>query len=191
MRKKPLTKAEIQAKLKKAQSAEKEWKRRFTREQKKHWKEEDFIEEVKGILSVVKPLKPFKQIIPKGHHKAHEAVLMFSDLQIGEKVQKKETGFFDYNFKVFKKELKNLFVAINNIVNIHRKDYKVDKLNIFMLGDLVEGTGNIYRGQGSRIVTDVIEQALDVGIPEITRFVQGLAANFKEVYVTGVVGNHG
>lgn len=56
---------------------------------------------------------------------------------------------------------------------------------------LVEGTGNIFRGQGSRIVTDVVEQALDVALPEITRFIQGLAANFKEVYFTGVVGNHG
>jgi len=167
------------------------WKRRFEKEQKRRFSEEDFIDELKSVMSAVKPLPPLPDYVPKGSHKPHEAVLLFSDSQIGEKVQAKETGFWDYNFEVFRQELKNLFVAINNIAGIHRNDYRVDKLNIFFLGDIIEGSGNVYLGQGSRIVTDVYEQAFDVAIPEIAAFIQGLAKNFKEIFVTGVVGNHG
>ncbi len=167
------------------------WKRKYEKERSLRLCEEDFIEQLKSILSTIKPLPPLTDYVPKGSHKPHEAVLLFSDSQIGEKVQSKETGFWDYNLEVFQQELRNLYVAINNIVGIHRNDYRVDKLNIFFLGDLVEGTGNIYRGQGARIVTDVVEQAIDIGLPEIARFIQGLATNFKEIYITGVVGNHG
>jgi hypothetical protein len=167
------------------------WKRLHSRELKKRMTEETFVEECKDVLSVAEPLVSYPKPSSKGGWKPHDGVLLFSDCQIGEKIQKKETGYQDYNFKVFDKELKNLYLGLVNITNIHRHAYKVDTLNILGLGDYVEGTGNIFRGQGSRIVTDVVEQALDKGVPLIADFFRNLARNFREVNVYSVVGNHG
>lgn len=190
MKKKP-TKAEIEKQLQKAKAGERTWKKRFTQEQKKRWTEEDFVAECKDILATVKPLKPLKIPEPKGNWRPHHAVLMFSDCQIGEKVQKKETGYQDYNMKVFEKELERLYSGLIHITNIHRHAYKVPRLHILGCGDYIEGTGNIFRGQGSRIVTDVVEQALDCGVPLISNFIRSVARHFDEVIVDSVMGNHG
>ena len=167
------------------------WKKKLNAEIKKRVTDEMFLEEIRQIIFSVKPLPPLEPASHEGAHRPHEAVLLFSDCQIGERVQNKETGFGEYNFKVFGRELERLYVSLMNIIEIHRKDYPVENLNIFMLGDIVEGTGNIFRGQGARIVTDVVEQCLDVGVPLITSFIQSLSRHFKNVKITCVPGNHG
>lgn len=166
------------------------YKNKVAKLEEKKWKEKEFLEELKTVLAVQRPLKPFR--IPKLEcgHKAQEAVLLFSDCQIGEKIQKKETGFIEYNIKIFEQRLKKLYVSLVNIVERHRKDHPVDCLNVFMLGDIVEGTGNIFRGQGSRIVTDVVEQS-EEGVKMISNFIRSLARHFKEIKIVAIPGNHG
>ncbi len=185
------TKVDLEKLLRRSQAGERNWKRKYEAEQKKRWTEEDFVGECKDILATARPLRAIKKAESKGIWKPHGAVLMFSDCQIGEKVQKKETGYQDYNPKIFEKELERLYEGLVDITEIHRHAYKVDKLHIFGLGDYVEGTGNIYRGQGSRIVTDVVEQALDWGVPAISNFFRSVARHYDEVIVNSVVGNHG
>lgn len=182
---------ETERRVKKLDHQVRYWKRKHKREFKRRLTEETFVEECKDILSVARPLKTLPAIKPKGNWRPHDAVLLFSDCQIGEKVQKKETGYQDYNMKIFEKQLQNLYQGVNEITNIHRHAYRVDRLNVLGLGDFVEGTGNIFRGQGSRIVTDVVEQALDCGVPLISGFFRNLARNFREVHIYSVVGNHG
>jgi len=185
------TKAQIIEELKISKYQAKHWKQKSEKEFRKRIKEEDMIEDLRGMLSVAKPLKALPRAKLKTKHKQQEAVLLFSDAQIGERTQKKETGYVDYNVDIFKKEVERLYTSILNILERHRKDCPIEKLNILMLGDVIEGTGNIFRGQGSRIETDVVEQVLTYGIPIITNFIRSMARYFKEIYVPCIVGNHG
>jgi len=163
---------------------------KLRREQEKRYNEENLIEELKTVLSVARPLKAFPRKSFKGEHQEQEAVLLFSDCQIGEKIQKKETGYLDYNIEIFEERLKRLYNSVLNIINRHRKDCDINNLNIFMLGDLVEGNGNIYRGQAPRLATDVVEQVFN-GQQMIADFLRSMARYFEKIVVSCIVGNHG
>ena len=166
------------------------WKKKYEQEKAKANFETHIIDELKSALIVAKPPEPMPIVQPKTEHKSQEAVLLFSDAQIGEKVQKKETGFFDYNVDIFKQELHNLYVSLLNIVNRHRTDCRIDKLNIFFLGDIIEAGGQeIFKGQSARITTDVVEQMFEAQYL-IAEFVRSLSAHFVEVYCPGIIGNH-
>lgn len=190
-KKKVQTKADLEKELRKAKRGTRYWKKKYNREYEKRMTEEDFVEECKDILSASEPLRPLKRVVATGEHRLHDSANLLSDMQIGEKIQKKETGYQDFNPGVLKKQVERLYEGLMTIVDIHRRSYEIKKHNILSLGDLVEGTGNIYRGQGSRITTDVVEQALDFGVPLISNFIRSVAQNFDEVYVPCVVGNHG
>lgn len=165
------------------------YKSHYGQELKKRYNNERFIEEIKSSLSVIKPLKPYTYKTLETEHEPQDLVLLFSDTQIGEKVQKKETGYADYNIDIFKERLENLYISILNITERHRKDCPIDTLNVFMLGDMVEGR-QIYRGQSARITTDVVEQMFE-GQEAIANFLRSLAPRYKKINVPTVPGNHG
>ncbi len=83
MKKGKETKADLEKLVKRAEAGERGWRKKFTREQKKRWTEEDFVEECKDILATASPLRPLKRVEPKGKWRPHDAVLLFSDCQIG------------------------------------------------------------------------------------------------------------
>jgi predicted phosphodiesterase len=74
------------------------------------------------------------------------------------------------------------------LINIHRHSNPIDKLCIFMLGDIVEGT-TIFSGQLMRAEPMAI-QLLHLW-QKISEFVLGMCKNFKQVEVSCVWGNHG
>lgn len=181
--------SELEKRVQISEYQAKHYERRWKREREKRWTEDKLVEELKGVQSVVKPLKPYAiPKIPEGHRE-QELVMLFSDCQIGEKIQKKETGYRDYNIDIFKDRLKQLYDSTMNITERHRKDCTINNMNVFMLGDLVEGS-KIFRGQGARIVTDEVEQMFE-GQEMITNFLRSLTRHFKEINVACVYGNHG
>lgn len=165
------------------------YKNKYEAEVKKRYNDERFIEEIKSALHVVQPLKPYKYARTPKKHKEQELVLLFSDCQIGEKIQKKETGYRDYDIEEFGKRLKSLYTSVLNITDRHRKDCDINTLNIFTLGDIVEGRA-IFRGQSSRVTNDVVEQMFR-GQEMIANFIRNLAKHYKKVKVPCIPGNHG
>ena len=163
--------------------------KKLTHEVEKRWDEDKLVEELKGMQSIVKPLKPYSRPKRDSTHKDQDLVLLFGDCQLGEKIQVKETGYKPYNIDIFKQRLDFLYESVMNITDRHRKDFNIPNLNIFMLGDIVEGS-KIFRGQGSRIETDEVEQMFE-GQEMISNFLRSLARNYDHISVPCVYGNHG
>jgi len=116
------------------------------------------------------------------------AVLLLSDLHLGEIVDRDVVcGFGEYNFDIFNKRLKFLAKSMRSIIVRKLTGYKIDKLCIFGLGDMVSG----------RIHDELIENSEDIifqimnGAFITAQFVLELAQMFPEIEIDGVLGNHG
>lgn len=165
------------------------YKQKYGEEKHKRLSEEKLLEQLKTVLSVQKPLKHLYKPPKKKIHAPQEAILLFSDCQVGEKIQKKETGFLEYNIDIFAQRLNKLYSSLLNIIARHRKDHPIYNLNIFMLGDIVEGR-KIFTGQSARITTDIVEQMFK-GQALIANFLRSLAPHFQKVKIWCIPGNHG
>lgn len=151
--------------------------------------EDAFIERTKDVIASIKPPRKFRKIIYKGDYKPQSLVVLFSDAQIGEKVDLEETQLGEYNIEIFKKRVENYYDSIMSITDRHRKTTPINDLHIFMLGDIVEGS-QIYRGQGSRITDNLMDQFFK-GKDIVSRFVSEISGNFEKVNISCVAGNHG
>jgi len=116
------------------------------------------------------------------------AVLLLGDLHIGEIVRAEDVyGLGEYNFDVFTRRMKYLAKSIKSIATKKLKGYKIDKLHIFGLGDMVSG----------RIHEELIENAEDIifqvlnGAYVTAQFILELSQVFPEIELHGVLGNHG
>ena len=116
------------------------------------------------------------------------AALLFSDPHIGDVINKDEVvGFGEYNFDIYVQRMKFLAHSIRSIVVKKLKGYRVDKLCIFGLGDMVSGRIHdelIIAGE------NIVFQVLN-GAYVAAQFVLELSQMFKEIEIDGVVGNHG
>lgn len=134
----------------------------------------------------IKPPKP----IPLNKAKKEEALLLFSDAQIGEHITLEDTnGFGEYNIEIFKERMEKLTNRIRQITEMHKNFSYIDTLNIFMLGDNVDGIG-IYRGQEHHLDALVVDQLL-IGSEKIAESLIELLGTFEKIKITGIVGNHG
>ena len=134
-------------------------------------------------ISVPDPVK-------KNKGSVEEAVLLFSDAQIGEHITSEDTqGFGEYNIGIFKDRMDKLVNRMRRITESHKQINNIETLNLFMLGDNVDGIG-IYRGQEHHLDALVVEQLL-VGSEKIAEGIIQLLGTFKKIKITGIVGNHG
>lgn len=117
-----------------------------------------------------------------------EAILLFSDAQIGEEIKLEETnGFGEYNIGIFKKRLAYLIEQVRLIGEKQLDGIKV--LNIFMLGDNVDGLG-IYRGQEFHLDILVVDQLI-IGAHSLCEQLIHLLLTYDKIKIWGIVGNHG
>ena len=131
-------------------------------------------------------VKPTKLLVSQGAKTGdeEELVLLLSDLQVGIRSA-------TYNFNTFRKRMENLAKNLLKVTKLHRLSHPVKTLNIFMLGDIVHNE-NILRFLNLDEFEGVVrEQVYEVAIPELTKFLQLMLANFKRVNVWTVRGNHG
>lgn len=110
-----------------------------------------------------------------------EAVLLIGDVHAGRRT-------VSYNLAKMVQRFERLAEDVNTILDIHRRAYNVDKLNIFMLGDML---------QGENVLRQMMLEDLDATLVEQKKaLVDGLEVFLGKVAsknwsIFGVMGNHG
>jgi UDP-2,3-diacylglucosamine pyrophosphatase LpxH len=141
---------------------------------------------------IIRHITPFKAPpIPKYEHKAtpkpQEMVALFSDCQIGQEVELGEMGEIEeYNFDIFTQRLHFWAKKVVRIADLHRKTFDIPVLDIFGLGDFVEGLDDKFAWR----TADPYKQIV-VASNEIAVAFRNLGANFERVRVIWKRGNHG
>lgn len=128
-----------------------------------------------------KPLPP-KPAKDKRSKREEVAVVHTTDWQAG-----KQTESFDMD--VLRNRILQLAGKVVKIAAIQRADHPVRKCVILLGGDMVEGT-NIFPGQAWEINATLYEQLFGAAriVKELVLF---LAAEFEQVEVWDIHGNHG
>ena len=116
----------------------------------------------------------------------------FSDLQLGTLITAEEMGNLNtHNWIIWQEKLDVWKRNVIEKVLIYKLNYKIDRVIIACLGDMVEGQ-DIFKGQLWKVDTNVVDQALNGA--------NDTAAAFAEIFLTHhdlhfdiieVFGNHG
>lgn len=121
----------------------------------------------------------------------HEACLQLSDAHVGLKVDPKLTGGFGgYNLEVAAKRCRILRDSLIEITQIHQEAMTIRRLNIFALGDDIEGAGQIYPSQPWFLDTNLTQQWLAFA-EMIINLLRALLQVYEIIKVFKVKGNHG
>lgn len=131
----------------------------------------------------LQPVKPPRLLKPKGDGPEEVAVALLSDLQTGKVTP-------DYNTEVCRERVMRYARKIVKIANVQRADHPVRKCVVPLLGDAVEGV-DIFPGQQWLIDSTLYAQVFKSTPTIIADFLRYLLANFEEVEVFAVDGNHG
>lgn len=116
-------------------------------------------------------------------------VALMSDFHIGEVVSAEETGGLAwYDFTTFAARYQHYIDSILSISFRKLTGYHLPRLQVFMLGDMVSGI--IHEELVETAEGTLMEWLLD-GAHVIAQGLRDLAANFEQVNVVCVVGNHG
>lgn len=125
------------------------------------------------------------------NHSSEEVGLLLSDLHIGHEHSLEETGgISQYNVDIFRKRMNNLKLSIADIYELHSHLYKIPKLNIFCLGDIVEGMNDAGAWSPVYINTPITDQVF-IGVQEMSNAIHYWLTIFNEIEFFGIRGNHG
>jgi hypothetical protein len=140
------------------------------------------------------PAAPLVPWIPSKRVNAHsneDMGLMLSDLHIGHEHSLEETGgISQYNVSIFQHRMNNLKVAIADIYELHSQLYKVPKLHIFSLGDVVDGMNEAGAWSPVYISTPITDQVM-IGVRAMSDAIWYWLTIFEEIEFYGIRGNHG
>jgi hypothetical protein len=168
--------------------AERNLKNRLLRERGEIQLLIDALKESAAELPLIKPRLAAPAKTVQGDEE--EVVLLFGDTQIGEVVDPLTTGGLGhYNRDVFQSRLDTLRLKVEKIIRSHQTYQPINTLNIFGLGDFVEGM-DIYQGQSFHIDMHVIHQVL-WGAQLVADFIVYLLGVVGHINLFGVLGNHG
>lgn len=124
-----------------------------------------------------------KPTFAKSSKVAETAVAVFADWQLGKVTP-------DYNSEVAAKRIELYTEKLLEITEIQRAHHPVKNLNVWLLGDIVEGE-EIFPGQ-SHLIDSGLYRQVGVNGPEIlSNFLSTALDNFEHVHLTGIIGNHG
>jgi len=138
------------------------------------------VKRVNAMPPIEVDLKPYA----RKRRNEEDAVLLLSDSHVGHRTK-------SYDSNVFKARMKGILAAVREITDIHRQAYPINTIHIFMLGDIVH---NDLIGRFitlDEIEMPVINQFIDVAVPEVEKLILSLKRDFETVNVYGVRGNHG
>jgi len=128
-------------------------------------------------------IKPVPTPKPDKRKKGEEkAILLCADWQIGKVTP-------DYSTEVALSRVALLAKKVEQLVTIQRGDHPVREVNVFLLGDLVEGE-DIFPGQAHLIDSGLYGQIFSTA-EALAGLMRSLASHFETVKVFGVIGNHG
>jgi len=117
------------------------------------------------------------------HDDEEVAVLVLSDTQIGQVTPA-------YDSEVFGLRMELLGDHVEKLTNLHRVNYRIDRLVILGAGDFIENE-TLFPGQAHCIDQSVLNQIFRTGIPAFTRFLHRMSGLFDAVEFDAVPGNHG
>lgn len=121
----------------------------------------------------------------------HEAFLQLSDAHVGLLVDPKLTGGFGgYNVQIAAKRCRILRDALIELTQIHQEAMTLKRLNVFELGDDIEGRGQIYPAQPFFLDTNLVQQWLAFA-EMIINLLRALLQVYEVIKVFKVKGNHG
>ena len=127
---------------------------------------------------------------PKTDSTAQTALLILSDLHIGQVVQESEVqGLGTYNYQVFKQRKARLISAVRSIIRHHQTSHPVNRLRIAWLGDNIEGD-QIFASQRLHIDLDLMQQVFG-GVEELAEIPLSFLDLVDQIDNDCVVGNHG
>jgi len=136
------------------------------------------------------PKHPDPIVVKRGDHDEEEMFIVFSDSQIGSLVNPKETGGLgSYSTAEFLKRLEFFKEKLARIFDIERSAIPYNRINVFFLGDIIEGS-TIFRGQLRSIDQNTVQQVM-TSVDALTNLISWLSTQFPEVGCYCVVGNHG
>jgi len=139
-----------------------------------------------AVRSVHQTIEYAPVAIPKkDKRKAHGevAVPWIADLQLGKRTP-------DYNSDVARERMDLWADKVIELTNIQRAAHPIRKAHVWMLGDIVEGE-DIFPGQEWLIDSSLYRQVTKNGPEILSDFLRKMLANFDEVHVVAVIGNHG
>ncbi len=129
-----------------------------------------------------KPKIP-KPILSKRSKKEEIAIAVLSDIQLAKVTP-------EYNSEIAEVRVIEYAKKIVELTNLQRKSHPVNKVAVFAVGDIIEGE-LIFPGQSHLIDSSLYKQVTIDGPRIMTSFFDILLANFAEVDVHWVIGNHG
>lgn len=111
------------------------------------------------------------------------AVPWVSDLQLGKRTP-------DYDSTVAAERMALFAEKVRSLVSIQRSARPIEKAHVWITGDIVEGE-DIFPGQTWLIDSSLYAQTVKNGPQILGDFLREMLAEFREVHVTAVIGNHG
>jgi len=129
-----------------------------------------------------KPKVP-KPISSKKTKHEEIAIAVLSDIQLAKITP-------EYNTEVAERRVVAYAKKVVELANIQRKAHPIRKVAVFAAGDIIEGE-LIFPGQTHLIDSSLYKQVTLDGPRIMTKFFDILLANFEEVDVHWVIGNHG
>lgn len=139
-------------------------------------------------------LKPVKALVDFSKNKKIEiANLIISDMHIG-KLNKVyypplQREIETYNDNIRKRMLQRYLDSIVEIRSLQKDCYNFEKLNLFLLGDLIEGDGYVFEGQEFKITKIAGEQIWDA-VRDFAYLINELCKLYPKIEVFCLVGNH-
>lgn len=131
-------------------------------------------------LSIPPVPKPKKDPRKKGEE---TAVALVSDWQLAKVTP-------SYTSEICEERIELYGDKVIELTNIQRADHPVKNLRVWAVGDIVEGE-LIFPGQSHLIDASLYRQVTVDGPRIMGNFLRKMAANFEQVHVVGVIGNHG
>lgn len=130
------------------------------------------------------PIHPPTLIFKNQQHEIESPVALLSDVHYGQTTK-------DYNVTIAEERTISWAHNIVRLTDQHRKSYRIDTLNIFDLGDNVDGFA-LYPNHQTGIDAIVIDQIHKVGVPILMRALLYLRNYFPGgIKMHCVRGNHG
>lgn len=168
------------------QARVKELEKQVRKDRKEHVFDERVTQAVEASILKAEP-KYSPRAIPKSKKgTTHEFVLDWSDLHAGEVVSLEETGGLnEYDWQIMLKRLDRVREALFSYQD--NRPYRVKKLFVFALGDML--SGNIHAELEATNEIPMAEATVQLGV-DGAEWIESLTERFEEVEVHGVVGNH-
>jgi hypothetical protein len=110
-----------------------------------------------------------------------EAVILIGDVHSGRLTD-------SYNLNTMSERFENLLNNTNIILGLHRNNSEIGRLNIFLLGDMVQGE-DVEKQMMLEELGASIDKQRKAAISGIANFIDNVSVDSVQVY--GVCGNHG